>query len=58
MLLGMLGTTLTRIDMINYIILYVLVVIGLFVTADVVNTWEVANNYPYGKLCDVYNSCK
>ena len=44
--------------MINYIIIWVLIVIGLFVTSDVVNTWEVANNYPYGKLCDLYNNCK
>jgi hypothetical protein len=23
-----------------------------------INAWEIANNYPYGKLCDVYNNCK
>lgn len=32
--------------------------IGRFILADCVNTWEIANNYPYGKLCDVYNNCK
>ena len=28
-----------------------------FLLADYVNTWEIANNYPFGKLCDVYNNC-
>ena len=44
--------------MIKYISIYVCVVVGLFILADYVNTWEVANNYPYGKLCDLYNNCK
>jgi hypothetical protein len=44
--------------MIKYIILCVLVVVGLFISADLLNTWEVANNYPYGRLCDLYNNCK
>jgi hypothetical protein len=26
--------------------------------AQEIQAWEVANNYPYGKLCDVYNNCK
>ena len=43
--------------MIKYIIIYVVVVVGLFVLADHVNTWEIANNYPYGKLCELYNNC-
>ena len=46
-----------RVTMINYMIIWLLVVIGLFVSADFINTWEVANNYPYGKLCDLYNNC-
>ena len=29
-----------------------------FLLANEVNAWEVANNYPYGKLCDVFNNCK
>jgi hypothetical protein len=32
--------------------------IGLFTLADKLQKWEVANNFPYGKLCDVYNNCK
>ena len=23
-----------------------------------INEWERVNNYPFGKLCEVYNSCK
>jgi hypothetical protein len=26
--------------------------------AQEIQAWEVANNYPYGKLCDVFNNCK
>ena len=29
-----------------------------FEIAQEVNAWEVANNYPFGKLCDVFNNCK
>lgn len=29
-----------------------------FAIAQEVNAWEVANNYPFGKLCDVFNNCK
>jgi hypothetical protein len=29
-----------------------------FLLANEVNAWEIANNYPYGKLCDVFNNCK
>ena len=43
--------------MIKYLTIYVDVVVGLFVLADYVNTWEIVNNYPYGKLCDLYNNC-
>ena len=43
--------------MIKYLTIYVCVVVSLFVLADYVNTWEIANNYPYGKLCDFYNNC-
>ena len=31
--------------------------ISMFTVADWVNTWEIAHNYPYGKLCDIYNNC-
>ena len=31
--------------------------ISMFRVSDHVNAWEKANNYPYGKLCDIYNSC-
>ena len=43
--------------MIKHIIIFVVVIVGLFLLAESVQTWEVANNYPYGKLCDVYNNC-
>jgi len=29
-----------------------------FVAAQEIQAWEVANNFPYGKLCDVFNNCK
>ena len=45
-------------NMINQIIIFVLIIIGLFVSADYINAWEVANSYPFGMLCEVYNSCK
>jgi len=41
----------------NQIIIFILVVISLFTLAHYVNAWEIANNYPFGKLCEVYNSC-
>ena len=44
--------------MFKYFTIYVVTIVGLFILADYVNTWEVANNYPYGKLCDLYNNCK
>ena len=31
----------------------ILLLVGFEITA-----WERANNFPFGKLCDVYNSCK
>ena len=31
--------------------------VGGFLLADYVNAWEIANNYPFGKLCEVYNNC-
>jgi len=43
--------------MVKHITIFVFVVVSLFVLADYVNTWEIANNYPYGKLCDLYNNC-
>jgi len=43
--------------MVNQIIIFVLTVIALFTLAHYVNAWEIANNYPYGKLCDLYNNC-
>ena len=43
--------------MIKYLTIFVVVVVGLFALADYVNTWEIANNYPFGKLCEVYNNC-
>ena len=43
--------------MIKYLTIYVVVVVGLFVLAGYVNTWEIDNGYPYGKLCDFYNNC-
>ena len=43
--------------MVKHITIFVVTVVSLFVLADYVNTWEMANNYPYGKLCDFYNNC-
>ena len=43
--------------MFKYFTIYVVTIVGLFVLADYVNTWETANNYPYGKFCDLYNNC-
>ena len=43
--------------MINNIIIFILTVITLFTLAHYVNAWEIANNYPYGELCDLYNNC-
>mgnify|MGYP001388789222 CR=1 FL=1 len=45
------------ITMIGSITIFVCVVVGLFALANYVNAWEIANNYPYGKLCDLYNNC-
>ena len=39
------------------VLLFVLIVIGWFKLADNLNRYEIANGYPYGKLCDVYNNC-
>jgi hypothetical protein len=33
------------------------VVVGLAATAHHVGRWEKANDYPFGRLCDVYNTC-
>ena len=38
-------------------VLFVLTVIGMFMLANYVNAWEQAHNYPYGKLCELYNNC-
>ena len=43
--------------MVKHITIFVVSVVSLFVLADYVNTWEIAYNYPYGKLCDLYNNC-
>jgi len=48
-------------DLINSVMIlgiFVGVAIIWFLLANEVNAWEVANNYPYGKLCDVFNNCK
>ena len=31
--------------------------VGGFLLVDYVNAWEIANNYPFGKLCEAYNNC-
>lgn len=38
-------------------VLFALTVIGMFMLANYVNAWEQAHNYPYGKLCELYNNC-
>lgn len=43
--------------MFKYFTIYIVTVVGLFILADYVNTWEIANNYPFGMLCEAYNSC-
>ena len=45
------------ISFIGITVIFITLSIGLFLLADYVNAWEMANNYPYGKLCDVFNSC-
>lgn len=40
----------------TFAVLITLAVGGLLLV-NYVNAWELANNYPYGKLCDVYNNC-
>lgn len=45
------------ISLIGGIVIVIAVSVGMFLLANYVNTWEIANNYPYGKLCDVFNSC-
>ena len=45
------------ISFIGITVIFIAVSAGLFLLADYVNAWEMANNYPYGKLCDVFNSC-
>ena len=43
--------------MVKHITIFVVTVVSLFVLADYVNTWEIANYYPYGTLCDLYTNC-
>lgn len=38
------------------LILMALAIAGL-ASVPRINAWEKANNYPYGKLCDLYRSC-
>ncbi len=47
----------TLVNFIGTFAVLIALAIGGFLLADYVNTWEIANNYPYGKLCDVYNNC-
>ena len=35
----------------------IILIAGLVIASISVNKWEKANNYPFGKLCDVFNSC-
>ena len=46
-----------NITVIGSITLFICAVVGLFALANYVNAWEIANNYPFGKLCDLYNNC-
>lgn len=32
--------------------------IALLVNVHHIHAWERANNYPYGKLCDVFHNCR
>ena len=34
------------------------VTVGFWLITDVIVQWEIANDYPFGKLCDLYNSCQ
>ena len=44
----------------NFITLSIVLAVGItLITLGIeISAWEVANNYPFGMLCDVYNSCK
>ena len=43
-----------------FITLSIVLAVGItLITLGIeLSAWEVANNYPFGKLCEVYNSCK
>jgi len=32
-------------------------IVLLFIVAPEIDAWERANDYPFGKLCEVYNTC-
>ena len=51
------GGNMPFINFIGSFAILIALAIGGFLLANYVNTWEIANNYPYGKLCDVYNNC-
>lgn len=38
--------------------LITLAVWSLFVAVPQIHAWEKANNYPYGKLCELYRTCR
>ena len=40
-----------------WIIILTVFTSSMFTVAHRINEWETANNYPYGKLCDLYNNC-
>jgi len=50
----------TTAERIGLVFLTVLLVgaIATLVNIDKIHTWERANNYPYGKLCDVFRNCR
>lgn len=31
---------------------------ALLMVSPAIHKWERVNNYPYGKLCDVYRNCR
>jgi hypothetical protein len=35
----------------------VLSIYCLLVVVPIIHKWEKQNNYPYGKLCDLYGTC-
>ena len=40
-----------------FILLIVFSIVFLGYAIPKINEWEIKHNYPYGKLCEVFNNC-